>query len=487
MKHFTVLLTIIFLVIISTPQIQAQNIINSCSQPFMDVGGELENYLNSENSSWLICPDSTEYLTIEFTHVDIEVAIDAGVDSTGCMDVLYIYDGVDAKSPLRGAYCGQESSDGQSSFISGHTLEVGDSFVSTDSTGCFFMKFESDTDNTRSGWYAEITCCERSLASDISDGVDFPVANNFGAFINLSIDNSCIRDGQLSNISDFVPAGTSTSCFTEGVSLPNQSYYVFQSNILGGFVQLEVDSVDSVGEIQMAVLGPVTLDNGIYTGGVINDCVTGVDPFPSFFNAGPNQTYILITATENPGRISVITNEFSVGLGGALPIKLGEYGLTKNEKSVTIQWNTESETNNSHFEIFKSTDGDKFELIGEVHAKNRPSEYTFDDMKPAVGLNYYFMRQIDQDGSAESFKVLTTEFFTKEYIVFPNPSNGVIYIAGPEDEIIDRVNVYDNQGQMVESLNTNGSIDLQHLSNGLYYLEIQGQGNQTMKRVMIND
>jgi len=467
----------------ATTSLHAQTQITSCNSEFMDVGGDSDTYLDNENSDWLVCPDTlTEFLELEFTHVNIEASIDDGVDSTGCNDVLYIYDGMDDTAPMVGSYCGEESGTGKESFISGHTLRVGDTFKPTNDSGCFYIKFVSNNINRLSGWYANVNCCVPSLQGNITDGVDLPLANNGGHLFNIEMDNSCVRPGKLNMFTEFEGAGS--VCFTAGLSQPNKSFYAFNSNLTGGFVELFASPVDSVGIIEMLVFGPVVLDSLSYTGGVINDCVTGENPWSTFFNAGPNQTYILAVATELAGRTTVDALGSSQGLGGVLPVSMTYYNIEKKGKHALLSWTTAQEINNEGFEIYRSLDNRQFESIGWVDSKSengKSSNYSFIDEPDVDGDVYYYIRQVDLNGQFTDYSVLHLRFEKERSIsIYPNPSNGLINvnIGENQSESESRVLVFDQLGRLKHStiLQANNSLELQNLESGLYTIQIINNG-----------
>ena len=480
----TTLIVLLFLVL--TPpftKLHAQTQITSCSSQFSDKGGFDSNYLNNENSDWLICPDdSTQFLVVTFTHVNIEVANNQGVDSTGCYDVLYIYDGMDNSAPLMGSFCGEESGTGENSFVEGHTLKIGDTFKPTNSDGCFYFRFESDQSKNLSGWHAEVTCCTPSLENGMTDGIDVPYQTNNGEIISLEIDNSCTRNGNLSLFTEFEPSGN--SCYTKGLTYENQSFYAFKSNPFGGFVELAIDSIDSVGIMEMVVYGPVVIDSvGNYTGGVINDCVTGEDPWSLFFNAGPDQLYILGVASELSGRISVTTLPTTIGLGGVLPVKLLDYRLETKEETVQLEWSTSQEINNDRFEIYRSYDGKTFEMIGTEKAGANPqiiNHYTHSDQPKSNGHIYYYVKQIDLNGTTTDFKILRATFNHRnvDFASYPNPSEGGAFSIQIDKKILESsdatIQLYNQMGKLVVERRLNGetNFDFQDISSGMYTIRI---------------
>lgn len=484
----TTLIVLLFLVL-TTPftNLHAQTQITSCNTQFTDTGGLASNYLNNDNSEWLICPDdSTQYLSLTFTHVNIETADNEGLDSTGCYDVLYIYDGKDDTAPLVGSFCGEESGTGKSSFIDGHTLSIGDSFRPKNSEGCFYIRFLSDQSKNLSGWEADVTCCIPSLDKGLTDGIDIPIPNNNGNILDLVIDNSCTRFGTLDLFTEFEPSGE--ECFTKGLSFENQAFYAFTANSSGGFVELEIDSIDSVGIMEMVVFGPVTVDSlGNYIGGVMYDCVTGEDPWSLFFNAGPNKMYILGVATELPGKTQVSTLPFTVGLGGVLPVEMIEYNIRKKDQSIKLSWTTSKEINNDKFEIYRSFDGIKYDAIGTVEAadnRNEENTYIFPDTPNASGHIYYYVRQIDLDGKYTDYTILSTYLSNSvgDFTTFPNPSNSGKFSLNIDEEMLSpnaHFQMYDHLGKIVVNKKLNGttSFDFQNLTPGLYIIKIISGSN----------
>lgn len=473
---------LIFTFIVIQSSANAQTLITSCNADFIDSGGGSSNYLNNENSEWLICPDTTtEYLELEFTHVDIETAIDHGIDSTGCKDLLSIYDGMDATAPLVGTYCGEESGTGKESFVDGHTLHVGDRFKPTNNSGCFFVKFESNNLERRTGWNAQVNCCVPSLSNAVTDGIDLPTPANGGNYFNLEIDNSCIRKGSLDMFTNFEESGS--SCYSAGLTQPNKSFYAFESNGSGGFVEFLTEPVDSVGIIEMIVFGPVELDSASYSGGTINDCVVGETPWSLFFNAGPNQTYILAIATELAGRTSVTTLPSTEGLGGVLPVDVEKYNIQKQGRDALISWKTTSEINNEGFEIYRSNDFKNFSKIGTVKSQsnlNQGAFYSYLDKNLSNGTYYYYLKQVDLNGISSDFDILKVDFREDQNLTsFPNPSNGEVrFKTGVDLEKVNLVSVYNQVGQLKYKsyLSRSKTLDISHLESGIYTIQIVAEG-----------
>lgn len=109
------------------------------------------------------------------------------------------------------------------------------------------------------------------------------------------------------------------------------------------------------------------------------------------------------------GRYAADQNLYSLQLRGQvtdqpLPVKLTSFTAKANKQgAVNLAWATASEQNNSHFDITRSANGEKFEKIGEVKGNNNSDvtrNYSYTDVNPIIGANYYRLTQVDHDGKS---------------------------------------------------------------------------------------
>jgi hypothetical protein len=166
-----------------------------CGDSYFDTGGGSSNYSNGELVSTLYCPDnSNEKIQATFTYADIEAASGNGNNSTGCWDILYVYDGDSDTAPLIGTYCGEESGDGDTPNQSQNNLFVGRTFLSSHSSGCLYFVFDSDNSVSESGWEAETICLLETAAP--VDFLDFyAVAQNNDVELFWTTANEVNNDG----------------------------------------------------------------------------------------------------------------------------------------------------------------------------------------------------------------------------------------------------------------------------------------------------
>ena len=88
------------------------------------------------------------------------------------------------------------------------------------------------------------------------------------------------------------------------------------------------------------------------------------------------------------------------------PVKLLSFTGKEATNGVRLNWSTASEQNNSHYEIYRSADGQNFTKIGSVKGNGTTNEvlnYSFTDLSPLSGTAYYKLRQVDFDNRFEDY------------------------------------------------------------------------------------
>lgn len=180
-----------------------------------------------------------------------------------------------------------------------------------------------------------------------------------------------------------------------------------------------------------------------------------------------------------------------------LPVELLFFeAKIQDDRTSLLQWATATEINNSHFEIEHSADGRNFEYIGKVNGAGESQtllQYTFTDESPAVGLNYYRLKQVDFDGQFEYSKVVSVSLDRKggsDMEVFPNPAGTFAELLLPEglSEVETTITVHDNAGREVlrrkEQPNVLVRLPLDGIPAGFYTLTVRG-GNEVISKPLV--
>lgn len=177
--------------------------------------------------------------------------------------------------------------------------------------------------------------------------------------------------------------------------------------------------------------------------------------------------------------------------GGALPVEFTSFTAKTEQAGVMLKWQTAKEENNDYFQVEHSTDGRNFAILGQIEGKgttNELSDYTFLDEKPARGINYYRLKQVDYDGAFEYSTIAIAQFGDgpTTIAVYPNPFNDQLALSLPADSSINErglqpvIKISNLHGQVVRqetmAATPNYPLDLSDLAAGTYILQIQQNG-----------
>ena len=160
-----------------------------------------------------------------------------------------------------------------------------------------------------------------------------------------------------------------------------------------------------------------------------------------------------------------------------LPIRLAGINAVQVGKTIQTNWHTSTELNTSHFTIQRSTDGSSFTDIGTVKAVGSGANgYSFTDIHPTDGINYYRLKSVDKDGSSTYSKVVSVAITNYELpiTVYPNPSKSKVTVMGNH---IVSVQVVDNMGRVIKTQvlkdATNPTLSVGSLPVGVFHLRVQ--------------
>lgn len=176
-------------------------------------------------------------------------------------------------------------------------------------------------------------------------------------------------------------------------------------------------------------------------------------------------------------------------LSASAPISLSNFSGKKDGSQNLLEWTTSTETNNAGFELQRSINGKDFSTISNVNSKavngnsNSNLSYSYADVTPLKGTNYYRLYQKDKDGKGSYSSIVTIKGMVKGIEisnVYPNPVQDKLTItlsATNSEKLV--VGIYDLVGkevakQVVQA--NNGSINVQFNTNnfaaGSYLIKV---------------
>jgi hypothetical protein len=175
--------------------------------------------------------------------------------------------------------------------------------------------------------------------------------------------------------------------------------------------------------------------------------------------------------------------------GVLLPVKLTSFEASCNDAGyVTVSWQTESESNSSHFIVERSRDGDTWLAGSPIPAagySNALKSYSYADMKAGAYFEgYYRLRQIDFDGEEEVFgpvSVSCEDFDAPVMEVYPNPTKGnfAVRIFSNQAEEHALIMICNANGQTVHQQHaqvkdgaTTLFFDQGNLEKGVYFIRV---------------
>jgi len=212
--------------------------------------------------------------------------------------------------------------------------------------------------------------------------------------------------------------------------------------------------------LPILVLAPVTAPNNQYTAQVIQNGTP----------AAPYNNWVPLAPTSWPSGTIVVTTP--------LPVAFGAFDVKANGCSADLTWSTTFERNNDFFEVERSNNGTRFEVVGKVKAAGNSSsltEYSFTDKSAKQGHNFYRIRQIDLDKRNATTHVnqVKLECIGSGIAIYPNPADNVFYIKGLTNKsTVEVVNVL---GQIVLTKQTENALEgvsIASLPAGAYQINV---------------
>jgi len=154
-----------------------------------------------------------------------------------------------------------------------------------------------------------------------------------------------------------------------------------------------------------------------------------------------------------------------------------------------LQWITTQEQQNKHFEIEHSIDGIHFNRLGKIAGNGTIStdrQYQFVHTVPTKAVNYYRLKQVDNDGNFVYSKTVSLDWSQHAAIVvsiFPNPVKNILHVQHSVKNLQQAV-IRTTDGKIVKQLTvTDATLDIpvQDLSAGNYVLYLYGKSEQAIK------
>jgi hypothetical protein len=181
-----------------------------------------------------------------------------------------------------------------------------------------------------------------------------------------------------------------------------------------------------------------------------------------------------------------------------LPVRLVKFSGAYNHSGVTLSWQTASEIDNEYFTVERAVDALHFRPIGRHNGAGNTKvrqNYTYTDVNPEAGINYYRLKQTDLDGTFSYSSIISVHANQQLPIwqVSPvpvsqgqflhikfthNPAGATVYIISIDGKI-QLEKVITGNPDKEESLPT------QDLQPGVYFLKFRGNNMDQVAKVVV--
>jgi Malectin domain/Secretion system C-terminal sorting domain/Divergent InlB B-repeat domain len=197
-----------------------------------------------------------------------------------------------------------------------------------------------------------------------------------------------------------------------------------------------------------------------------------------------NIAFARITNNAKVSAIKIINNR-------SLPVELTQFNVQKTAKTALLTWTTASEKDNAYFDIEQSINGKLFQSIGRVkgHGTSQAvTNYDYEHITPAAGVNYYRLQQVDINGKTTASKIVSVRFDKNGTTqIYPTPANDRLNIEMSSDMGETDIQILNLSGQLVDAqkvLNTEEvtTINISHLFNGSYIIRLISKNSSTFYR-----
>lgn len=257
------------------------------------------------------------------------------------------------------------------------------------------------------------------------------------------------------------------------VSIDAGKYSVTFSGYMSSYNQSPADGTEMIAEYRNGsgtVLFSYTTGTKTNTGGWVQYTDTRVAP------ANTRTIRIRLIGTSNNGTsVDSYFDNLSLTATIILPVNFISFTAATVPTGCLLKWQTADEINNKGFYVERSANGISWVTLGFVAAASPGSginnQYQYIDTNPAIGLNYYRLRQEDIDGKYEYSTIRSVHVQYSEHTsIFPNPAGNFLSIVTQENNF--KVQIINMEGTVVASFINQKNIAIQALPSGMYYLRI---------------
>ncbi len=228
-----------------------------------------------------------------------------------------------------------------------------------------------------------------------------------------------------------------------------------------------------------------TLSNNTYKWFIIGQPDSATIPGDSVFYPSQNGQYF--ASVINSICTDLVLNTDTIDVEIVLPVTITNLKAQQQSNNIKIDWSSLTEINIASYEVQRSANAYAFSGIGSINAKGNGTaqqNYSFSDLQPLNGNNYYRLKAIDKNGSITYSNIVLINIsgdktFT---VIYPVPAKDILHIQTNGSTSFSLIT---QAGKILLStnINGNGSMNVGGFAAGLYYLK--NNSNGVVQKVVI--
>ena len=272
------------------------------------------------------------------------------------------------------------------------------------------------------------------------------------------------------------PANWNTQPRLDGVSkhkvvIP-AAYNIVADNAVNGLIP---------GDVEIHISGSLTLSANTILNLTSNSSVRLNSG--TIYGTTTNQRILIGTTVKYRGNVdgaktglSIADNTTGVAPNGfrdltTLPVNFTSFYINKSAQTIQLSWSTDNETNNSHFEVERSSNGTTWEKIAVINAginSNNSNNYSYNDKTISGPVVYYRLRQVDMDGRS---------IFSSIRMIRSGEVMSAVKIYGTNKKVVVDLNTSITNSLVISVVNANGQVITQQtVINPSYKINIDVPG-----------
>lgn len=160
--------------------------------------------------------------------------------------------------------------------------------------------------------------------------------------------------------------------------------------------------------------------------------------------------------------------------------------LTANNinNQVHINWTAPGNANSSYFEIERSNDAVHFAPIAKLNVKSSANSYSYVDVSPVKGFNFYRVKEADVNNSFTYSNVVRVNITNaNSFTIYPTIANQTLHVSVSKTP--STIVIFNSNGKPVKTSvinSTEQDVDVSTLPSGSYFVK-NITGNSSLKFV----